>query len=227
MFASNATNEQDDSQIVVKKERDPVVKSEKEIDQVPYVTESIPRFGSKKHVNSLQAEKENIIKELLTVKSDSQKQHLQLQHNQKEKLESNRLIAEQKQRINCLMVELETLKKKLNAEKLEKIEKMKMISSLTNDKKLLSAQVKQLQLDTLHATKSTTTKSPTESSSESDENFEVDRILSHKIMNKRLREFYVRWKGYSQEHDCWVKERDLHCPVILNAYLEQHNLKKQ
>lgn len=225
MFAPNATNEHDDSQIVVKKERNPVVKSEKEIDQVPYVTESIPRFGSEKHITSLQAEKENIIKELLIVKSDSQKQHLQLQHNQKEISESNLLIAEQTQRIKSLTVELQTLKKDLDAEKIEKIEKMKIISSLTRDKNLLSAQVKQLQLNTRHVTKSTVTKPPTESSSDSDEGFEVECILSHKRINKRLCQFYVRWKGYSQDHDCWVKETDLHCPVILNAYLEKHNLK--
>lgn len=223
MFESNGTNEFKD--IIIKKERAPVVKSEQELDQIPYEVEAIPRFGSKKFISSLQTEKQNIIQELLVVKSESQKLRLQLELNQKKVLESNRLLAEHQIQIKDLTAELESLKKNLDAEKRDKIEKAKIIFNLKRDKNVLVAQVKQLQSNTLRFTKSAEKMASPESSYSSENEFEVECILAHNKSSKRQREFFVRWKGYTADHDCWVKEKDLTCPSILKEYLSKHNLK--
>lgn len=54
--------------------------------------------------------------------------------------------------------------------------------------------------------------------------YEVEGILSHKIL-KNQREFYVRWKHFTSDHDSWVKEKNLKCPLILESYLKTHKLK--
>lgn len=173
----------------------------------------------------MQTEKQNIIQELLVVKSESQKLRLQLELNQKKVLESNRLLAEHQIQIQDLTAELESLKKDLDAEKREKIEKTKIIFNLKRDKNLLVAQVKQLQSNTLRFIKSAEKMVSPESSYSSENEFEVECILAHNKSSKRQREFFVRWKGYTADHDSWVKEKDLTCPSILKEYLSKQNLK--
>lgn len=139
-------------------------------------------------------------------------------------MESNRLLAEHHIQIQDLTAELESLKKDLDAEKREKIEKTKIIFNLKRDKNLLVVQVKQLQSNTLRFTKSAEKMVSPESSYSSENEFEVECILAHNKSRKRQREFFVRWKGYTADHDSWVKEIDLTCPSIL-IYLSKQNLK--
>lgn len=213
----------------MKRECDPIVKSEKAFEEMPFVTEAVPRFGSKKFIENLQTEKETVIKELLSVKGESQRLQIQLYRCQKENADANRMMEEQKQQylvqINSLTAELNVLKKQLENESTKTNAKAKIISHLMKDKSLLTAQLKQVQLNT-GSIESTGKKPPTDSSTDSDEDgeYEVERILSHR-MNKKQRSFFVRWKGYSQDHDCWVNEKDLHCPVVLNTYLKCQNLE--
>jgi chromobox protein 5 len=43
--------------------------------------------------------------------------------------------------------------------------------------------------------------------------------------SKKIREFLVRWKGYSAEHDTWEPADNLtNCPSILEKYKKEHQL---
>jgi hypothetical protein len=54
--------------------------------------------------------------------------------------------------------------------------------------------------------------------------FIVQKIMKFKVVednhkSKKIREFLVRWKGYSAEHDTWEPEDNLtNCPSILEKY---------
>lgn len=224
MFESNGTVNPRVNEFIIKKELAPVVKSENVFDELPFEIEAISRFGSKAHIASLQKEKENVIAELLSVKGENQKLYMQLHHKQNEITKLNRLMLEHNNQhtghIQTITAELNDLKQKYEVEKMKRIEHSKTISSLMRDKQLLSAEVKQLQAPHY------TTKMPKkENTSDSDNEFEVEYIMSHKIVrNKRL--FWVRWKGYSESHDSWVKEKDLNCPIVLEKYLKDHNKKQ-
>lgn len=225
-FAHNSAHQPECDQIIVKRERNPIIKCEKDMNSIPYETEVIPKFGSKTHIASLQTEKDKVIQELLTVKAEHQKLTLELKHKQQEILNLNRSLLETKQRgegeIQCLKTEIQDLKQKFEAENLKLLESTKEISSLKRDKALLSAQVKQIQSNVCQKPRSPEKESLMDS--ESDEEYEVECIQSHKIIRGE-RHFYVKWKGYSD--DSWLKEKDLaNCPLILEAYLKQHNLGK-
>lgn len=189
---------------------------------MPYQTETIPRTGSKAHIAKLKTEKNEIIKELLVAKDKNQQLILQQQQFQRQLLDVNHLLEETSVKNQNLTAEIKDLKQQIEIAKTDSIEKSKIIASLKQEKKLLAAQVNQLQMNTCHATKSSD-KSQSEENS-SDGEYEVDSILSHKFKGKQ-RLFYVHWKGYSQDHDSWVKEKDLNCPTILMNYLHEHNLK--
>lgn len=56
----------------------------------------------------------------------------------------------------------------------------------------------------------------------SDNMYEVEKIMNHRIVNGKM-SFLVRWKNYSSKHDSWVTQSDLNCEEILKAY---QNLKR-
>lgn len=83
----------------------------------------------------------------------------------------------------------------------------------------LQAQVKQLQSGIEMANEHNQTESEKKSSKRiSNNQFEVERILSHK-KTKRTRYFLIKWLNYDSTHDSWVAERNLNCPGLLNKYL--------
>lgn len=51
-----------------------------------------------------------------------------------------------------------------------------------------------------------------------EQQYEVEKILRHKIRCGQ-KSFLIRWKGFGQEEDQWVSEKDLHCENILQTYL--------
>lgn len=58
---------------------------------------------------------------------------------------------------------------------------------------------------------------------EKQKDYEVESIVKHRG-RKEKREFLVRWKDFSKEHDTWVKEANLSCPTILNKYKVKHRI---
>ncbi|GAU90535.1 hypothetical protein RvY_02939-2 [Ramazzottius varieornatus] len=52
--------------------------------------------------------------------------------------------------------------------------------------------------------------------------YEVERILSRRLVGKRKTEEYlVRWKGYESEDDTWEPKESLDCPDLLKAFLKE------
>jgi hypothetical protein len=50
-----------------------------------------------------------------------------------------------------------------------------------------------------------------------DNQYIVDHIRDHKIV-RRKRQFLVRWEGYDESHDEWVKEEDID-KVLVEEYI--------
>ena len=51
--------------------------------------------------------------------------------------------------------------------------------------------------------------------------YKVERIIRHQGKGKR-RQFLVRWKGYDDSEDCWLKADELdNAPLVLKSYLIQ------
>jgi hypothetical protein len=57
-----------------------------------------------------------------------------------------------------------------------------------------------------------------------DENiFEIEEILDHKIETKKYM-FYVKWKGYSEKENSWVKEVDFKQKEIIIDYFKDKKI---
>ena len=54
--------------------------------------------------------------------------------------------------------------------------------------------------------------------------YEVEKILRHRG-NGKHRQYLVRWLGYDESKDCWMKADELtNAPLVLQCYLTQHGL---
>lgn len=60
--------------------------------------------------------------------------------------------------------------------------------------------------------------------SDQDEDFEVERILDHKIQRRGKRLFLIRWKGYGEDFDTWEPQSNLNCPTILQNYIKHNKM---
>jgi hypothetical protein len=52
-----------------------------------------------------------------------------------------------------------------------------------------------------------------------DENFEVEKILSHRKFKKRMK-FLVKWKNYHEAYNEWVWQENFNETSIIDKYLE-------
>ena len=57
-----------------------------------------------------------------------------------------------------------------------------------------------------------------------DNQYTVEAILDHRMV-RRKHEFLVRWEGYSDLEDSWIKEVDID-PEMIKAYFEQIETEK-
>lgn len=206
----------------MKTERSSVVKSEHEIDEVPYEMETVQSQNTNAQIESLKREKEHIIKELVKTKGQNQKLILQLQQKRRElellKKSAEERICDLTKNVHNYKSEKNVLEKEMNSEKTKNQNNMKTITNLRREVSLLSAQINGLQ--------SVSQQNHEQSSAENinnSEEFEVESIVDHRIL-KRHRKFLVKWKDYSSDHDLWVEECDLHCTEILTEYLRENGL---
>ena len=52
-----------------------------------------------------------------------------------------------------------------------------------------------------------------------EEEYEVERILDHRVNKRGKKSFLIRWLGYGPEHDSWVPMANLdNCPDLLDKY---------
>lgn len=188
--------------ISVKRERSSSMGTENETDDIPYEIERVP-CGTGGEIAILKEEKLKIINDLVAIKDENQKLHLQLrrQDDRFRNMEKSKST-----QIQSLQKELEALKQKF-ASKIASNDST--ISELKKKNSLLTAQVKQFEVGT--------------NQTDDDETFAVNSILKHRLV-KGKREFLIRWENYAPEFDKWVKQKDLSCPALLRKYLKDKRL---
>lgn len=224
-FASNAVVKPINKKLTVKKERDVTsVKSENELNDDPFVSNEVQVLSLGSQIDQLKKEKENVIQELINIKSENQKLNFEVQRKGDElgtlieqhgtdTMKLNKII-------QSLKSEVSEWNHKHSTQCKTNIEQEKTISSLKHDKSELSAQLVQLR----HGTSFSKQIEDQEDEEDEDEVYEVEKLISHK--DYKLRKYLVRWKNFSAEHDSWVEESNLECKKLLNEYLKKKNLKK-
>ncbi|XP_031634811.1 PC4 and SFRS1-interacting protein-like [Contarinia nasturtii] len=217
-FAANGSVKPVNHTIQVKRERAPIVKTENDINNVPFETSFVQcRSKTKnkselpynsKNVSDLKAqieaaknEKEKLVEELVATKDESQTMYFNFQSSQK-------MIA--------------TLQSERNELKEKCMEQNKVIAQLTKEKNQAQNKIKQLMANT-HVKLCEEVESSVDLGRNKE--YEVEAILSHSG-RKGQRRFLIRWKNYSSNHDSWENESNLNCDEILNKYLHAKGLKK-
>lgn len=169
-------------------------------------------------------EKQRLIDEIILLKAANQRYTLDLKkteeklkntvaQNQQLELSLKQNNATHFKKVNELQTELN--KTNASHDKL-KVDTAKQVLELTRDRDLLRAQAKQLQTAVSQQVKTTKKNGHEDSIESEEEEYEVERLLKDKMIQKRA--YLVRWKNYDSSHDCWVEEANLNCPSILKKY---------
>lgn len=171
---------------------------------------------------------DNLIDEIVKLKSENQ--HVCFELNKKS-MELTKIKKENEEKVQQLNEEIAMISSKLNAVEAEAIKFKKIvhiqqavdkknIADLTNEKKVLTARIKQLQSGAL--LNSSNAKEKCCNDDPDPDVFEVDKVLADKLVGK-TRYYLVSWKGYTSKDDTWEKSSNLYCPSIL----EEYNKSKQ
>lgn len=166
-----------------------------------------------KKIATLEAEKSDLIESYIKLKSEHQKLFFKYQETSKEN--------------QILKNENDVLKKRIeethNKDVLEKsvLKENKVLHAQLNQMKRTSTSLATPEKTQKKMRKKTPAKSPSNFNSSQD--FEVEQLLKHRG-RKGKREFLVRWRGFTAEHDSWQLEKELSCPKILKHYLKSNKL---
>lgn len=212
--------------IAIKTERD--VEHRLQVKKEP----NVPKVAkTKPNQNDWNTEKRKMIDQIVALKTENQRNHMDLK---KQKMEIAKIMLEKQELEQKLAVndvqfssQMSQLRSELTDAKQDIVQikstNDKIISGLKNETKLLIARNKQLQAGMEQKKSATATDSATKSASEND--YEVEQIIAHKTVRTH-RQYLIRWKGYDSDDDTWEKASDLKCPKLLNAYLNALKEKK-
>ncbi|CAG9818496.1 unnamed protein product [Phaedon cochleariae] len=55
----------------------------------------------------------------------------------------------------------------------------------------------------------------------------VERIISSRINDKGVKEYFLKWVGFSEEDNSWEPERHLDCPGLIEAFEKEQTRKEK
>lgn len=168
-------------------------------------------------------------KQLLIEKiADLQRENQRVVHSSLEyKKQQLKIEQENSEKIRALTKEINELRTQLKTVELTfantKCDKEKTISDLRNENRLLQARIKQLQSTANGEHKQMLDSSESDSDSDAEGTFEVEKLIDHKRKRDGLY-FLVRWKKFTKKDDTWEHENNLWSLEILDEYKKQNNL---